>query len=110
MREWLYERAVEDMEAEAEKQRGEAGGAPAAAAAVAAPPARWRRLLCLGAAKGKKRPTQLPAALRAELDARCANVYDVGLFKNFREAFSGRSQQRRPAAAPQQAAKEGKAE
>ena len=100
---------MEDAEEEEKKRRGEAGGAPEAAPASVAPP-KWRRLLCLGAGKGKKRSTQLPAALRAELDARCANVYDVGLVKNFMEALSGRSQQRRGRADATQAAKGTKTE
>jgi len=73
------------------------GGAAEEAGAGAGRRSRWRRLLCLGGGGKRARGERsLPPALLREIDARCANIYDLGWRRNLVEVLAARSQQRRP--------------
>ena len=95
LRDWLIQRALEEAEeVTAAVAAVDAGGMPTP------PPRRplWRHLLCLGGGKRRAGEKSLPQGLVREIDARCANIYNLGWRRNVLEVLTARSQQRRPKA------------
>ena len=97
LREWLEEEAVQKLKAE--------GGGEAE---VVEPPRGVRRRLFGGlcGSGGERKTNGVSPELRAQLDAKCRNVYHQGLWKNVLEVLLARSMQSRAAS---EAAAEAKA-